>query len=114
MAAGAVPTTVTATTAPPATLYVPGTPQSSPDGAATLLIEAWGQASRVKAAAVASSQAVAALFALPYPGNALQGRGCSETISPATCTYRDASSLIEMDVTRTPAGWYVSSVVAES
>ncbi len=79
-----------------------------------VLIEAWGAADRSEAATIAAPAAVAGLFAVPYPGEALQSRGCSEGISPATCTYHDGNALIQVGTTQVPGGWYVSSVVVEN
>ena len=110
----AVPTTA-ATTTTTTKPYVPATPQTAPDAASILLIEAWSAGSRTQAEAVAAPSAVASLFAAPYPGESLQARGCSAAFSPVTCVYRDGNSLIQVNVTQVPAGWwYVSSVVVEN
>lgn len=102
--------TTTTTTAP----YVPSSPQPVAEYAANLLIQAWSEADRTKAAPVAAPGAVTALFAVPYPGGGPENRGCSQQISPVTCTYRVGTSIIEMSITQIRAGWYVSSVTDES
>ena len=110
------PGSATPTTAPPppTTAYRPASPQPSPDDASSRVITAWSKGDRAGAAAVAAPSAVAALFAIPYPGYSLQARGCSVDFSPADCDYRDGNSLLKVYSTQTPAGWYVSSVVLES
>ncbi len=104
------PTTATTTTAP----YQPTAARPSADDAASALLQAWGNGDRTAAGAVASPPAVAALFALPYPGQSVDARGCSGAFSPEVCSYRDGNDLIEVAATQVPAGWYVSSVTVES
>jgi hypothetical protein len=99
---------------PTTTAYTPSGPEPSPDDAAYRLISAWSVGNRAEAAAVAAPGAVAALFALPYPGDSLQARGCSEGFSPADCDYRDGDRLLKIYATQLPRGWYVSSIVLES
>lgn len=104
------PTTAPATST---TAYRPSTTRSSPDGAATYLIDAWAAGNRAEAAQIAAPGAVATLFAVAYPGSQLQGRGCSAQFSPADCDYRDGDALIKVYASQSPAGWYVSSVTVE-
>jgi hypothetical protein len=118
--AGGAPTASAPTTTVPATTttttaYKPQATRPTPDDAAYQLIAAWGDGSRAQAARIASPAAVGSLFAIPYPGSALQFRGCSSGFSPASCIYRNVNdnSIIDVYATRVAGGWYVSSVVVE-
>jgi len=106
------PTTSTTST----TLRTPTSPQPTPDAAASRLVSAWASGNRDAAAAVASPQAVDALFAQTYPAGYLQARGCTTGANPATCTYRNTKTdgIYEIAVTSGPSGWYVSSVTPET
>ncbi|HUE58112.1 MAG TPA: hypothetical protein VMO88_00885 [Acidimicrobiales bacterium] len=104
-----VPTTST-------TVWAPTAAQPSPDAAAARLVSAWSTSNRSAALAVAAPQAVAALFAQPYPAGYLQARGCTSGANPATCTYRNTqtNAIFEIGITSGVGGWYVSSVTAET
>lgn len=102
---------------PPTTAWVASAPQPSPDLAAAQLVGAWAAGQRSTAAAVASPAAVAELFAVAYPGQALTiSRGCSSEFLPIVCTYGPAGgasasdAVFELYASPTPGGWYVSSV----
>ena len=118
VATTAPPTTARAApTTPPTTVYAPSSPQPSPDAAAAALVDDWSTGNRSGADAVAAPDAVAALFAQPYPAGYLQSRGCTDpSTNPGTCTYanRETGGLYEIGVTRTGTAWYVSTVNVES
>ncbi|MGI8492896.1 MAG: hypothetical protein ACR2NJ_09100 [Acidimicrobiales bacterium] len=99
------------TTAP----YQASAAQRSPDLAAARLVGAWAANDLVAAASVASPEAVRALFAISYPKGDLQSRGCTEGVSPGTCTYRNTATnaIYEIGVMQSGSGWYVSSVTPE-
>ncbi len=113
----APPPTVPPVTAPPTTVWKASAPQASPDAAAATLVNAWANGDRAIATSEATPQAVTTLFAARYPGPGLAiSRGCSVAFPPLVCTYgppggADPSDAIyEIMVSRTAAGWYVSSV----
>lgn len=104
-------------TAPSTTRDVPRAPQGSPDAAAAALVNAWASGDRPAAGTVATPGAVAALFALPYPGAGLAlSRGCSTGFAPIVCTYgppggaAPTDRVFEISVAQDAAGWYVTSV----
>jgi hypothetical protein len=96
---------------------VASAPQASADLAAAHLVAAWAASTRATAASVASPSAVAALFAVTYPGPSLTiSRGCSSEFLPIVCTYGPAGgasagdAVFQVDASPTTGGWYVSSV----
>ena len=105
--------TTTAGTAP----AVPSSPQSSSEGAAVALTSAWSSGDRARAAQVATPDAVATLFAIPYPRDNLQFRSCSNG-SPSTCTYRNTASsageIYDLVVVQGAKGWYVMTIQHET
>ena len=110
-------TTAPPVTAPPTTVWRPAAPQASPEAAAAALVGAWEVGNRTTAATVATPEAVATLFAVPYPGPGLAiPRGCSAAFPPIVCTYGPPGgaspndAIYEIKVSPLPAGWYVSSV----
>jgi hypothetical protein len=111
------PRTVPPSTAPPTTRWAPTAAQASPDAAAAQLVAAWATGNRAMAETVASPGAVAALFAVPYPGAGLAiPRGCSAGFPPIVCTYGPPGGadptdpVFEISLAQDSAGWYVSSV----
>lgn len=96
---------------------MPSAPAPSPDDAAVALTSAWSSGDRPRASQVAAPQAVATLFALPYPRDNLQFRSCSNG-SPSTCTYRNTASsageIYDLIVTHVAKGWYVMAVKHET
>lgn len=97
-------------------MYSPTSPQPSPDDAAALLVEDWSRGDRPAAGAVASPGAVATLFAIPYPVDDIQARGCTApSVDLGTCTYRNlqTNGIYEIAVTHTAKGWYVTGVTPE-
>jgi hypothetical protein len=92
-------------------------PQASADLAAAHLVAAWAAGTPGTAASVASPPAVAALFAVAYPGPSRTiSRGCSSEFLPIVCTYgpaggaSDSDAVFQLDASPTTGGWYVSSV----
>ena len=79
-------------------------------------MSAWSTGDRVLAGSVATPAAVGTLFAQPYPSGYLQARGCTEGVSPGTCTYRNTKTdgIYEIEVTSGASGWYVSAVRVET
>ena len=101
----------------PTTALVVAAPQPSPDLAAAQLVGAWAAGNRARAASVAAPQAVATLFAVPYPGSSMTiSRGCSSEFAPIVCTYgppggaSPADPVFEIYASQTAGGWYVSAV----
>lgn len=114
----APPDTAAPTTGPGTTAgVVPSSPASSAEDAAAALVSAWSSGNRARAAQIATAGAVATLFALPYPQDNLQSRGCSNG-TPATCTYRNTASstgeIYDLVVAQSPRGWYVTAVQHET
>jgi hypothetical protein len=99
---------------------VPGALQASADDAADALVSAWASGDRTTALSVATPQAVATLFAVPYPRGLAIDRGCSSGFVPVTCTFGapgggpPTASIFQLSVSQTSGGWYVSSVTIES
>ena len=79
-------------------------------------MSAWASGDRALAASIAAPDAVAALFAQPYPAGYLQARGCTDGANPGTCTYRNTRTdgIYEIEVTSGASGWYVSGVRPET
>jgi hypothetical protein len=70
---------------------------------------------------VATPDAVRILFSMRYPGaGAAISRGCSTAFPPIVCTYgppggaSPTEPVFQIYLARTPAGWYVSSVMPET
>jgi hypothetical protein len=81
-------------------------------------MNAWESGDRAGAARVATSGAVATLFATAYAGQPLNSRGCSVAFPPLVCSYGPyaggSGDLYEVYVSQAPSAWYVSSVDIES
>jgi hypothetical protein len=99
---------------------VPSSPQSSGDVAAADLIADWKAGDQASALHVATAAAVATLFATPYAGQTVIGRGCQNAqFPPVICSYGPeggasaSDSLYQLTVTQAPGGWYVSAVTIE-
>lgn len=99
------------------TVAIPVAPQPSPEDAASALISGWATQNKPRALSVATSQAVATLFASPYPNGLAISRGCSDGASPIVCTYGPPGgsspndSIYSLSLVQAPGGgWYVSSV----
>jgi hypothetical protein len=111
--------TDTSTTTPP----VPSAPQPSAAVAAADLISSWAAGNQAEAQSVATSPAVATLFAGHYTSGLVISRGCSVPISPTiplVCTYGPPGGadptdpIYELYVSQAPGGWYVSSAKVEN
>lgn len=125
-AAGSTTTSVSTTTTLPTTTTtlptttttgVPAHPESSPFLVTRSFLDAWIADDRAAAAAYATPQAVATLFAGRYDGEFLNDRGCSlPGPNPVICAWGPlgGSSPSEplYDLTVRPAGsnWYVAAV----
>jgi len=120
-------TTTTTTTAPPGTTTPPTTaaaippaPQPNAETAAQALVTYWAQGNRATALRVATTQAVATLFAVPYPSGLAINRGCTSAFPPIICTFGAPGGgptnapIYQVSVSQAPGGWYVSSVQIES
>jgi hypothetical protein len=117
----ATPTTTTKPAPTTTTTGVPGAPQPSANDAASALVSDWASGNRASALSVATPQAVATLFAVPYPSGLAVDRGCSSGFVPVTCTFGapgggpPTASIFQLSVSQTSGGaWYVSSVRIES
>ena len=117
-APGAATSTTTTTKPPKTTTTTTGLPhalQTSPDAAASDLVTAWSNNNRLAALSVATPDAVATLFAIPYPQGLAISRGCSTAFPPIVCTYgppggaNPADPIYEIYVSQADGGWYVSS-----
>jgi len=116
--------TTTTTTSPPppttTTVAVPGSPQPSAEGAATSLVSAWATGNNARALTVATPDAVATLFAVPYRSGFAIDRGCTSAFLPLICTFGPPgggpvnAAIYQLSVSQAPGGWYVSSVRIES
>jgi hypothetical protein len=111
----------TAPTAPTtAAPVIPVAPQPSAEAAADSLVSSWASGNRAKALRVATSQAVATLFAVAYPGDLAGSRGCTSAFPPIICTYgppgggNSNDPIYQVYISQTGADWYVSSVLIES
>ena len=113
----------TTTTLPPTTTTtaVPVAPQPNAQEAASALISGWATGNRPVAMSVATAQAVATLFAVPYPGGLAVDRGCSAGTAPIVCTYGPPGGASPNDsiyslslLQASGGGWYVDSVQIES
>jgi hypothetical protein len=110
----AVAATTTTSTVPPTTVFAPSAPQASKDAAASHLVASWQAGDRASALTAAAPDAVAALFAQPYPAGGLQARGCSNAVAgPSSCIYRILANgnLVDISVLSGPGGWFASAAV---
>jgi len=99
------------------TVAVPVAPQPSPAVAANALVSGWASGNKPVALSVATPQAVATLFSVPYPGSLAISRGCSSGVQPIVCTYGPSGGaspsdpIYSLSLLMAPhGGWYVSSV----
>jgi len=112
--------TTSARTPTTTTLATPGAPQPNAENAASALVSSWASGNKTKALSVATSQAVATLFAVPYTSGLVIDRGCTSAFPPIVCTYGPPGGgppnapIYQLYVSQTPEGWYVSSVQIES
>jgi hypothetical protein len=101
------------------TVRVPVAPQPSAADAAAALMSGWSTGNRPVARSVATSRAVATLFAVRYqPGQSIS-RQCTTAFPPIICSYGPPGGgpvgdpLFQLYLAHTSKGWYVSSVVIE-
>jgi hypothetical protein len=108
-------TTTTSHVSTTTTTGLPHSLQSNPDAAAAALVADWAAGDRPAALGVATPDAVATLFAIPYPRGLALNRGCSTAFPPIVCTYGPPGGapptdpIYEIYVSQAGAGWYVSS-----
>ncbi len=116
------PTTTTSSSHATTTTAVvpPSTLSPSAEAAATALVSSWSTNNRTAALTVATSAAVASLFAAPYTSGLAIARGCSTSFSPIVCTYgppgggSPTDPIYQIKVSQVAGGWYVSSVEIEN
>jgi hypothetical protein len=117
-----VPQSTTTTTLPApttTTVAIPVAPQPGAEAAANALVSAWSSGNQPVALSVATSQAVATLFAVPYPSGLAISRGCTSAFPPIVCTFGPPGGgptnapIFQVYVSQVPAGWYVSSIMIE-
>lgn len=97
-------TTIAATT----TTVLATAGEASSDQAAAILVDAWRNDDRVRAAQVADSAAVEGMFATPDPEAWL--RGCnldSEEFGEGRCIYRTETGALTLDTERRGDVWVV-------
>lgn len=113
------PTTSSSTDGSTTTLALPSALKPSAAIAAADLISSWAAGSQSEAQSVATTTAVATLFAGHYTSGLAIDRGCSVQISPTipvVCTYgppggaNPSDPIYQLNVSQAPGGWYVSSV----
>jgi hypothetical protein len=105
---------------PTTTLTPPSSPQPTAAVAAADLISSWASDNRAEALTVATTSAVADLFAAHYSAGLVIDRGCSDAFQPIVCTYgppggsAPTDQIYEIYVTQSARGWYVSSVAVDN
>jgi hypothetical protein len=76
----------------------------------------WASGNRASAARVATSQAIATLFAVPYPSGLAINRGCTSAFPPLICTFGAPGGgptnapIYQLYELQAAGGWYVNSV----
>ena len=115
------PTTTTTVPVPTTAVpVIPPAPQPSPEAAANALVGYWASGNRTTALRVATPQAVATLFAVPYPSGLAINRGCTSAFPPIICTFGAPGGgptnapIYQLFESQAPGGWYVSSVQIQS
>jgi hypothetical protein len=108
LSSSSAPTTTTTTTVPTTTAPPPPSePQSSPQAAATELMNAWRNGDRDAALSVALPSAVDELFAAGEPGST-QNRGCQSEVQPnPQCVYRTSLGELQIRTASQGDGWIV-------
>jgi hypothetical protein len=107
------PTTTTTVALP--TALSPGA-----EAAANALVSNWSTGNKTGALTVATTSAVATLFAAPYASGMAMNRGCSTSFSPIVCTFGPPGGASPTDpiyqvlVSQAAGGWYVSGVKIEN
>ncbi len=101
------------------TVVLPPALRPTAAAAAAAFISSWAAGNQTQASSVATSSAVATLFAGRYAAGLVIDRGCSVAFSPIVCTYgppggaAPTDPIYEIDVVQALGGWYVSSVKIE-
>jgi hypothetical protein len=97
------------------TTLLPRDLQASPEAAATAFVAAWARGNQLAGLALGTPNAVATLFAVPYPQGLAISRGCSTAFPPIVCTFGPPGGapptdpIYEIYVSQASGGWYVSS-----
>jgi hypothetical protein len=110
------PPAVTATGGTTATAALPVALKPTAAAAAAAFISSWAAGNQAQASSVATSSAVATLFAGRYTPGLVIDRGCSVAFPPIVCTYgppggaAPTDAIYQIDVIQALGGWYVSSV----
>ncbi len=118
--AASTTTSSSARTTTTTTVVLPTALQPGAEAAATALVSSWSTGNKAAALTVATTTAVADLFAAPYTSGLAIDRGCSTTFMPIVCTFGPSGGasptdpIYEIDVSKTAGGWYVSSVKIEN
>ncbi len=112
--------TTTIPTHPTTTVVLPSALKPSAETAAAALISSWSTSNRPGALTVATSAAVATLFAATYDSGLAIDRGCSTAFVPVVCTFgppggaSPTDPIYQIFVSQSSGGWYVSSVKIEN
>jgi hypothetical protein len=73
---------------------------------------------RAQSESVATASAVETLYAVPYHGQPVNDRGCTDSFSPLICTWGPYAggqgSIYQVQVSPDGNLWYVSAVTIES
>jgi hypothetical protein len=98
-------------------VVLPSALSSSSETAANALVSDWSSGNKTGALTVATSTAVATLFAAPYTSGLANNRGCSTSFLPIVCTFGPPGGASSTDPIyqvlvsqATGGGWYVSAV----
>lgn len=105
-------TTVPTTSAPTTTLPVRATGSAATGAdAAAVLVAAWQDDDRAKAATIADATAVEGMWETPR--ETITWRGCStdDTLPEGGCFYRTDSGTVQVNTEKRAAGWVVSSAI---
>ncbi len=86
-------------------------PAGSAADAAAALVKAWRNNDQAAALAIATPDAVQAVFNAGKPGS-VENRGCnSPPVGPVLCVYRTAAGELQIRVQPPPGGWYVDQAI---
>jgi hypothetical protein len=77
-------------------------------------VSAWRNGDQTAALAIATPDAVQAVFAAGDPGR-VENRGCnSPPAGPVLCVYRTAPGELQIRVQPRPDGWYVDQAIVSA
>jgi len=102
------------------TSTLPTAPKPSAEAAAAALVSSWSTGNRLAALSVATPAAATTLFGARYTSGMAIDRGCSSSFTPIVCTFGPPGGASPNDpiyqilVSKSPGGWYVSSVKIEN